>query len=110
MSEWVTIRGGQKAHKSCLDNYNAAMSCGQDSGDCGDHRCAFSAAEAPPSAAEALRMAFADDTRAWAQAYVCNCGGLEKAAWNHLAIYPGLERSGVTHEMVVEKIQRLLDS
>lgn len=44
--EWVTIRGGRKAHRACLESHNAAISCGQDSGDCGNPACAFSRAVA----------------------------------------------------------------
>lgn len=49
---WVKIRnytvapGGREhryGHASCAENYNEAIDCGIDRGDCGDAACCFSA-------------------------------------------------------------------
>lgn len=39
---WVTTSKGKRGHRQCWIDYNAAIECGQESGDCGDPRCCFS--------------------------------------------------------------------
>jgi hypothetical protein len=37
--DWMRVRSGRRAHKSCVDNWNETMDCGIDRGQCSDPRC-----------------------------------------------------------------------
>ena len=50
---WVRTSDGRRGHRECWENYNAAISCGQESGDCRDPKCCFSESYVPPVVANA---------------------------------------------------------
>lgn len=106
MSEWVTIRGGRKAHKSCLENYNAAVACGQDSGDCGNPACAFSQ-EVALSKEDAIARVFPDvydgeTTRRYIAKH-----GIAATAARILAGESKLRYAGMSEEEVAAHLQKL---
>jgi hypothetical protein len=37
--DWIRVRNGHRAHKSCVDSYNSTIECGLDHGSCSDDRC-----------------------------------------------------------------------
>lgn len=46
---WVKTSDGARGHRTCWENYNAAIDCGEESGDCGDPKCCFSEKYEPPA-------------------------------------------------------------